>query len=249
MPAIRTIEIESWTQNRVQIFGISLKKLDRSTSFFVAPHVMLYENMWARMDCESGMERPPKKKKLFQAKHQQQLVNGLDSSGDEVAKRKQNAQERNPLDILQQSANQAPLAQPILQNREPDVTRPKEHNSRSQPDLERVHVEIVDGELPAEETVVDDADGDGAGDTVVGEHVGQHGDLVVEGRVGPDESVDLGGDGATGEPADEGVEEQPERREQIDTVSTMRTKARKEEQLTLNNHTNTFATDSAHHQP
>lgn len=75
-----------------------------------------------------------------------------------------------------------------------------------------MHVEIVDGELPAEETVVNDGDRDGAGDTVVGEHVGQHRDLVVEGRGGPDEPVDLGGDGAAGEPADKGVEEQPARK-------------------------------------
>lgn len=65
IPATRTIEIESCTQNLFKIFGISLKKFERSTSFFVAPHVMLYENIWARMDCESGMERPPKKKKLW----------------------------------------------------------------------------------------------------------------------------------------------------------------------------------------
>lgn len=50
--------------HRLKIFGISSKKFERSTSFLVAPHVMLYENMCARMDCVRGMERPPKKKKL-----------------------------------------------------------------------------------------------------------------------------------------------------------------------------------------
>lgn len=52
------------TTYRLNIFGISSKKFDRSTSFLVAPHVMLYENKCARMACVRGMERPPKKKKL-----------------------------------------------------------------------------------------------------------------------------------------------------------------------------------------
>ena len=41
-----------------------MKKLERSTSFLVAPQVMLYENVWARMAVDTGIERPPKKKKL-----------------------------------------------------------------------------------------------------------------------------------------------------------------------------------------
>ena len=36
-------------QKRLKILGTSLKKLDRSTSFLVAPHVMLYEKQWARI--------------------------------------------------------------------------------------------------------------------------------------------------------------------------------------------------------
>jgi hypothetical protein len=51
-------------QNRLAIFGISLKKFDRSTSLTVADQVMLYEKRCARSACEMGMERPPKKKKL-----------------------------------------------------------------------------------------------------------------------------------------------------------------------------------------
>ena len=51
-------------QKRLKIFGTSLKKFDRSTSFFVAPQVMLYENMWARRAWERWMLSPPKKKKL-----------------------------------------------------------------------------------------------------------------------------------------------------------------------------------------
>ena len=52
------------SQKRRKMRGTSLKKFERSTSFFVAPHVMLYEKRWARSACERWMERPPKKKKL-----------------------------------------------------------------------------------------------------------------------------------------------------------------------------------------
>ena len=62
--ATRTHEKSHGNQKRLKILGTSLKKLDRSTSFLVAPHVMLYENRCARIACETGIDRPPKKKKL-----------------------------------------------------------------------------------------------------------------------------------------------------------------------------------------
>lgn len=46
------------------IFGTSLKKFERSTSFFVALQVMLKENKCARMAWLTGIASPPKKKKL-----------------------------------------------------------------------------------------------------------------------------------------------------------------------------------------
>ena len=49
MPTRMRDDTSRGNQNRLKIFGISLKKLDRSTSFFVAPQLMLYENRWARM--------------------------------------------------------------------------------------------------------------------------------------------------------------------------------------------------------
>lgn len=50
--------------HRFMILGTSLKKLESSTSFFVAPHIMLYENRCARIAWLTGMLSPPKKKKL-----------------------------------------------------------------------------------------------------------------------------------------------------------------------------------------
>jgi hypothetical protein len=49
-------------QNRLKILGTSLKKLENSTSFLVAPHIMLYENKWASMAPDKGRLSPPKKK-------------------------------------------------------------------------------------------------------------------------------------------------------------------------------------------
>ena len=51
--------------HRFIILGTSLKKLERSTSFLVALHVILYENKCARIAWLNGMLSPPKKKKLI----------------------------------------------------------------------------------------------------------------------------------------------------------------------------------------
>jgi len=48
---------------RLIIRGTSFQKLERSTSFFVAPHWMLYENVWASKAWDRWILRPPKKKK------------------------------------------------------------------------------------------------------------------------------------------------------------------------------------------
>ena len=49
---ISTKQIANESQKRFRILGISSQKLERSTSFFVAPQVMLYEKRWARSACE-----------------------------------------------------------------------------------------------------------------------------------------------------------------------------------------------------
>ncbi len=58
-------EMARETRKRSKILGTSCQKFERSTSFFVAPQVMLYEKRWARSACDRGMLSPPKKKKLF----------------------------------------------------------------------------------------------------------------------------------------------------------------------------------------
>ena len=59
-----TKQMMSASQNRRRILGTSSQKLERSTSFFVAPQVMLYEMRWAISAWERWILRPPKKKKL-----------------------------------------------------------------------------------------------------------------------------------------------------------------------------------------
>lgn len=58
------VEITSETEKRLRILGTSIQKLDRSTSFLVAPQMILYEKRWARIACEMWMDNPPKKTKL-----------------------------------------------------------------------------------------------------------------------------------------------------------------------------------------
>lgn len=64
--AISRIDITKDSQKRRKIFGTSMKKLERSTSFLVAPQVMLYENVCASRACVRWTLNPPKKKKLEQ---------------------------------------------------------------------------------------------------------------------------------------------------------------------------------------
>jgi len=65
----------SETRKRFKILGTSMKKFERSTSFFVAPHVMLYENRCESSARERWMLKPPKKKKLNNL-YQNSVANG-----------------------------------------------------------------------------------------------------------------------------------------------------------------------------
>lgn len=127
-------------------------------------------------------------------------------------KRERNAQERHPFDILNQAHNEILLPNPTVYDKilYPTFPTPKNNTTVCEPNLERVHVKVVDGELTAsKQTIIDGRDRDRARNAVVREYVRrQHADLVVERRVAPDEPVDLLRDGPAGEPADEGVEEQ-----------------------------------------
>jgi hypothetical protein len=155
MPAMSRVARMSDTRKRFRIAGISFQKFERSTSFFVAAHVMLYENRCASTACEIGIESPPKKKKLQ-----------ADVSGCCAQRKAGDEQEGDPEDVRRERGEQALLPEAVLEEREADVARAEEDDGGGEVDLERVHVEAVDRELEPEEHVVDDADRDRRRDTV-----------------------------------------------------------------------------------
>lgn len=105
--ATRIHETSHGNQKRLKILGTSLKKLERSTSFLVAPHVMLYEKRCARIACDTGMERPPKKKKLRPA---------VRRSNNEPSKvNRWYSQERNPHEVLPEGTKDRLFAQTIFE--------------------------------------------------------------------------------------------------------------------------------------
>lgn len=67
IPATAVKHTRNTNQKRRRIRGTSMKKFERSTSFAVAPQVMLYENRCARSATDRWMLSPPKKKKLWRA--------------------------------------------------------------------------------------------------------------------------------------------------------------------------------------
>lgn len=101
------IEITSDSQKRLRIFGTSIQKLDRSTSFFVAPQMILYEKRWARIACEMWIDNPPKKTKLNETVSVP-ILRATNDSG-------QNVQERNPGKVLEESSKQVTMSKAVLQ--------------------------------------------------------------------------------------------------------------------------------------
>ena len=76
------------------------------------------------------------------------------------------SQERDPHKVDEEAPEERFLTETILQQGEAEVAGSEEYDRRREPDLETVEVETVDGELPAQQHVVDNRDGDRAGDTV-----------------------------------------------------------------------------------
>jgi hypothetical protein len=101
------------------------------------------------------MESPPKRRTCY-----------CRVSVDVHTWRRKNLQEWDPEDVLEERTEEALVSQTILEQREANVTRAEEDDGDSDPDLGRVHVKSVDGELKAEEDVVDHADRRRRRDTV-----------------------------------------------------------------------------------
>lgn len=58
------------------------------------------------------------------------------------------------------------LPEPVFQQCETHIPRAEEHHGRGEPDFETVQVYAVDGELEAEQDIVDDGNCECGGDTV-----------------------------------------------------------------------------------
>ena len=159
--------------HRFMIFGTSLKKFERSTSFFVAPHEMSYENRCASIAWLSGIASPPKKKKLrptaggqlSSARTQAGRATHKNGIHSRFVKKDSSCVEINPRSVSHEpaaidyrDAHEVLLSQTVLQQRVADVPRPEEDDDRREPDLETVHVKAVDGELEPEQHIVNQAD-------------------------------------------------------------------------------------------
>jgi len=76
-------------------------------------------------------------------------------------------EEWNPCAVLNQGGEETARTEAVFEERVADVTSAGEDDRASEPDFERMHVETVDAEGKSEEDVVDQREGDGAGDTMV----------------------------------------------------------------------------------
>lgn len=82
------------------------------------------------------------------------------------------------------------------------------HDGARQPDFKRMEIISVDGQLPTENKVVKEREGKGRGDTVVGEHVRHHGDLVMQWSATPNKFPELWVDRTFVEPLVKRIEDE-----------------------------------------
>lgn len=83
------------------------------------------------------------------------------------------------------------MAKTVFHDSVRDIAESREDNDTGQPNFETVHVVAIHIEHPSKEEVVDDSEGGRRGDSVVGEHVGHHAQLVMDRGIGPEESYKL----------------------------------------------------------
>ena len=125
------------------------------------------------MAVDTGIERPPKKKKLQEHQDWDMASEGASThkNGIHIMFWKKALTYRTvvvstqPMQRLLDTHDRL-LAKAVLQQREADISGPDEHDGGREPDLETVHVEAVDWELPAQDDVVHDTDGDRCGNTI-----------------------------------------------------------------------------------
>ena len=91
----------------------------------------------------------------------------------------EDAEQRDPLEVLEDGGGQALLADAVAEDGEGEVAEGGEDEDEGEVDLEGVEVVVVQEAVePADGEVVDDGEDPGAGDGVVGADVGHDGDLA-----------------------------------------------------------------------
>jgi len=78
--------------------------------------------------------------------------NGLRQRDGETAEEEE---ERNPFDILEEHHDKVTFSKTVLQHSKADITQAEEDHRRHKLNLETLHVESINGELPAEQDIVD----------------------------------------------------------------------------------------------
>ena len=71
-----------------------------------------------------------------------------------------------------------------------------------------MHIKSIDVKGEPKEEIVEHGKKCRRSETVIGEHVGHHADLVVHRRIGPQENAKLLGDGSVTPPVLEGIEDE-----------------------------------------
>ena len=101
------------------------------------------------------MDRPPKKMKLKR-----------DVSIEPQAELGWNPQERNPSKVFEESTEETTVSEAILQERERNATRGREHSHTGEPDLKTVEIPPIDLNSESKQEVVEQGEGCTSSDTV-----------------------------------------------------------------------------------
>jgi hypothetical protein len=121
----------------------------------------------------------------------------------------EDGQHEDPLDVLEQGAEEGLLAHAVAHHRQRDVAQPVEDDDDGEPDLPAVDVVLVEVAVePADGEVVGRGHDPGRADGVVGADVGDDGDLGGEADLREEEAAEERGEGPLVDPLAHRVEEQ-----------------------------------------
>lgn len=101
---------------------------------------------------------------------------------------KEENEEWNPSQILDQSPEEASMSNTVLQESIAKVSNARENDRAGQENLETVKIKSIHLDSESEEEIINDGPDRRGSNPIVREHVGHHPDLVVDWRLGPNET-------------------------------------------------------------